>query len=282
MTTAFVLSGGASHGSVQVGMAIALEQRGIRPDLIVGTSVGAINGAWLAGGGPAAGLADLWLGLRRADLFPLHPLLGLRAFAGKSTHFVPDVALRATLSRHLPFEMIEDALTPLIIVAADALSGEEVLLTAGNAVDAVTASASLPAVYPPAWVNVNGRDRLLVDGAIVNNIAITTAINAGATDIWVLSTGYSCDLTEPPETALATALHAVSLMVQRRFALEMAANTYDVPIHLIPPPCPVLVSPIDFSQSAELIERAAESTCTWLDAGEPPTQSVPAVHSASD
>ena len=149
MTTAFVLSGGASHGSVQVGMAIALEQRGIRPDLIVGTSVGAINGAWLAGGGPAAGLADVWLGLRRADLFPLHPLLGLRAFAGKSTHFVPDVALRATLSRHLPFEMIEDALTPLIIVAADALSGEEVLLTAGNAVDAVTASASLPAVYPP-------------------------------------------------------------------------------------------------------------------------------------
>ena len=281
MTTAYVLSGGASHGSIQVGMAIALEERGIAPDLIVGTSVGAINGAWLAGGRPAVGLAELWHGLERADLFPLHLLLGLRAFAGRSTHFVPDAALRSTLSRHLPFDMIEDASTPLIVVAADALSGEEVLLTSGNAVDAVTASASLPAIYPPARVNVGGRERLLVDGAIVNNIAITTAVDAGATDVWVLSTGYSCDLTEPPDTALAAALHAVSLMVQRRFALEMAANTYDVPIHLIPPPCPVLVSPIDFSQSAELIERAAETTRTWLDAGEPHAQSVPKVHSAS-
>ena len=69
MTTAYVLSGGASHGSIQVGMAIALEERGITPDLIVGTSVGAINGAWLAGGRPAVGLADLWHGLERADLF---------------------------------------------------------------------------------------------------------------------------------------------------------------------------------------------------------------------
>ena len=178
MTTAYVLSGGASHGSIQVGMAIALEERGIAPDLIVGTSVGAINGAWLAGGRPATGLAELWHGLERADLFPLHPLLGLRAFAGRSTHFVPDAALRSTLSRHLPFDMIEDASTPLIIVAADALSGEEVLLTSGNAVDAVTACASLPAIYPPARVNVGGRERLLVDGAIVNNIAITTAVLA--------------------------------------------------------------------------------------------------------
>jgi NTE family protein len=281
MTTAYVLSGGASHGSIQVGMAIALEERGIVPDLIVGTSVGAINGAWLAGGRSAVGLADLWHGLERADLFPLHPLQGLRAFVGKSTHFVPDTALRATLSRHLPFDVIEDASTPLIVVAADALSGEEVLLTSGNAVDAVAASASLPAIYPPVRVNVGGRERLLVDGAIVNNTAITTAVDAGATDVWVLSTGYSCDLTEPPDTALAAALHAVSLMVQRRFALEMAAKTYDVPIHLIPPPCPVLVSPIDFSQSAELIGRAADATRTWLDAGEPHAQSIPTVRSTS-
>ncbi len=281
MTTAFVLSGGASHGAIQVGMAIALEERGITPDLIVGTSVGAINGAWLAGGRSSAALADLWHGLERADLFPMHPVLGLRAFVGKSTHFVPATALRSTLSRHVPFENLEDASTPLIVVTADALSGEEVLLTSGNAVDAVTASASLPAIYPPARVQVDGRQRLLVDGAIVNNTAITTAIDAGATDVWVLSTGYSCEVSEPPDTALAAALHAVSLMVQRRFVLEMAANTYDLPIHLIPPPCPLELSPIDFSQSAELIERAADGTRSWLDEGQPHAQSVPEVHSAS-
>lgn len=281
MTTAFVLSGGASHGAIQVGMAIALEERGITPDLIVGTSVGAINGAWLAGGRSAVTLADVWLGLERADLFPMHPLLGLRAFVGKSTHFVPATALRSTLSRHVPFDRLEDAVIPLIVVAADALSGEEVLLTSGNAVDAITASASLPAIYPPARISADGRERLLVDGAIVNNTPITTAINAGATDVWVLSTGYSCDLTDPPDTALSAALHAVSLMVQRRFVLEIDAKTFDAPIHLIPPPCPVVESPIDFTQSAQLIKRATEGTRDWLDAGQPQVQSVPTVRTAS-
>ncbi len=120
-----------------------------------------------------------------------------------------------------------------------------------------------------------------MDGAIINNTAITTAIEAGATDIWVLSTGYSCDLVEPPATAIAAALHAVSLMVQRRFVLEMEANTYTVPIHLVPPPCPVTVSPIDFSHSRALIERALEGTRSWLAAGEPHALAVPTVHTAT-
>ena len=278
---AFVFSGGASHGSIQVGMTMALAERGITPDLIVGTSVGAINGAWLAGGRSAADLADVWNGLRRQDFFPTRPLLGFLAFLGKRTHFVPDTGLRALLTDRLPMARIEDAEIPLIVVAADALSGEEVLLTAGDAVDAVTASASLPAIFPPAKMRVDGRDRLLVDGAVINNTAITTAIDAGATDVWVLSTGYSCDLTEPPSTAIAAALHAVSLMVQRRFVLEMAANTYSVPIHLVPPPCPVTVSPIDFSHSAALIERARVDTRSWLDAGTPHAQAVPTVHTTA-
>lgn len=183
------------------------------------------------------------------------------------------------LQANLPIRRIEDSDIPFIVVAADALSGEEVLLREGNAVDAVTASASLPAILPPAKVRVGGRDRLLVDGAIINNTPITTAIHAGATDVWVLSTGYSCDLVEPPATAIAAALHAVSLMVQRRFVLEMDANTYEVPIHLVPPPCPVTVSPIDFSHSDALIERAAERARSWLDAGEPQAHDVPTVHS---
>lgn len=281
MTTAFVLSGGASHGSIQVGMAIALAEHGITPDLIVGTSVGAINGAWLAGGRSALDLAHVWNELERGDMFPMHPMLGLRAFIGRSTHFVPDTALRKTLTRHLPFRRIEHASTRLIVVAADALSGEEVLITSGNAVDAITASASLPAIYPPVRVHVDGAERLLVDGAIVNNTAITAAIEAGATEVWVLSTGYSCEATEEPDTAIAAALHAVSLMVQRRFVLELAANTYTVPIHLVPPPCPVEVSPIDFSQSGDLIKRAADDARAWLAAGEPSDASVPTVHTTA-
>jgi len=271
MTTAFVLSGGASLGAIQVGMAMALETQGIRPDLIVGTSVGAINGAWLAGGRSAVDLANIWRLLERKDFFPARPLLGFRAFVGRSNHFVPATGLREMLGTNVPFARLEDSKIPLTVVATDALNGEEVLLTSGDAIDAIVASASLPAIYPP--VEIDGR--LLVDGAIINNTPITAAIEAGATDVWVLSTGYSCDLVTAPETAIAAALHAVSLMVQRRFVLEMEASTYTVPIRLIPPPCPVDVSPIDFSQSAELIERAAEGTRHWLDAGQPHAQMVP-------
>jgi NTE family protein len=138
-------------------------------------------------------------------------------------------------------------------------------------------AASLPAIFPPAVIG----GRLLIDGAIINNTPISTAIAAGATDVWVLSTGYSCDLVEPPDTAIAAALQAVGLMVQRRFVLEMAANSYTVPVRLIPPPCPVTASPIDFSQSAELIERAAAGTRRWLDDGQPHAQMVPVPRTAN-
>ncbi|MCP3990892.1 MAG: patatin-like phospholipase family protein, partial [Actinomycetia bacterium] len=94
MTRAFVLSGGASLGSIQVGMALALEQHGIEPDLVVGTSVGAINVAWLAAGHSAHELASIWQDLTRSDLFPLRPLVGLRGFVGRHDHFVPNTKLR--------------------------------------------------------------------------------------------------------------------------------------------------------------------------------------------
>ena len=75
MTTAFVLSGGGSLGAVQVGMLRALSERNITPDLVVGTSAGALNAVFVAehGTGPAAldRLAEIWTGLRRDDVFPV-------------------------------------------------------------------------------------------------------------------------------------------------------------------------------------------------------------------
>lgn len=90
---------------------------------------------------------------------------------------MPDTGLRALLTDQLPITRTEDAEIPLVIVAADALSGEEVLLATGDAVDAITAGASLPAIFPAAKMRVDGRERLLVDGAIINNTAITTALH---------------------------------------------------------------------------------------------------------
>jgi len=263
--TAFVLSGGASLGSVQVGMALALEEAGIEPDIIVGASVGAINGAWLASGRPVEGLAAIWRELRRSDLFPLRPLVGLRGFAGRRSHFVPNTGLRRLLERNLDFAYLEDAATPLTVIASDARSGEEVALDRGPLIPALLASAAIPAVFPPVPIG----DRLLIDGGIVNNTPITRAIEAGATEVWVLSPGYSCALTRPPSAAIAMGLHSVALLVQQRLVLEITNRRYSVPVHLIPPPCPITALPTDFSQSDDLIKRGYAGTRTWLSAGRP-------------
>ncbi|MGI9603646.1 MAG: patatin-like phospholipase family protein [Acidimicrobiales bacterium] len=275
MTVAFVLSGGASLGSVQVGMLRALHDHDVTPDLIVGTSVGAVNGSWLAGGGDVEGLATVWRSLERSDLFPIRPLTGLRGFLGQTNHFVPNSGLRRLLRRHLRFERIEDSSIPFHVVAADAIAGTEVILSEGPALESVMASAALPAVFEP--VSINGRP--LIDGGVVNNTPITTAIELGATEVWVLSTGYSCALDAPPDSAFAMAMHAVALLVQQRLVLETSERDYPVPVHLIPPPCPITVTPIDFSQTDELIEEATAGTRQWLADGHPPaTPMVPHRH----
>jgi NTE family protein len=274
VTRAFVLSGGASLGASQVGMARVLQEEGIHPEMIVGSSVGAVNGAWLAGGCSPDELADVWRSMRRQDLFPTRLPLGLRAFLGRSSHYVPDAGLRRLLEQHVRFSRLEDAEIPLAVVATEIPSGAEVVLQHGPSVDAILASAALPAIFPP--VTIDGR--VLIDGGVVNNTPITTAIELGATDVWVLSTGSSCALAAPPTSALAMAMHAVGLMVQRRLALEIAIRDYDVAVHLIPPPCPIDVSPIDFSKTEELIERAAAGTREWLDAGQPDSMHLLAPH----
>ena len=265
MTVAFVFSGGASLGAIHAGMAKALEDEGVIPDMIVGTSVGAINGAWFAGGGNADGLADIWRSIRRSQLFPMRPLGGLRAMVGLASNFVPNSGLRRLLESHIRFTCLEDAATRMIIVTTDAQTGHEVLLHEGNAIESILASAALPGVFPP--IEINGRP--MIDGGVANNTPITTAIEAGATEVWVLSTGYSCRLSEAPRKAIELAMHSVALLVQQRLVLETRDRIYAVPVHLIPPPCPISVTPTDFSQTDQLIDRSYAGTKQWLSNGRP-------------
>ena len=185
---AFVLSGGASLGAMQVGMLRALLERDIRPDVIVATSVGAVNGAFIASHMPTRSsldeLAGLWRGTRRGDVFPLEPLTGLLGFLGVRRNLVPGVALRRLVARNLLHERLEDLPIPLHVVACDVLTGSEVLLSHGSLVDAVLASAAIPGVLPP--VECDGR--LLIDGGVVNNTPISHAIALGAQQIYVLPT----------------------------------------------------------------------------------------------
>ncbi|HEX6424500.1 MAG TPA: patatin-like phospholipase family protein [Acidimicrobiales bacterium] len=268
MTTAFVLSGGASLGSIQVGMLLGLAEAGVAPEMIVGTSVGAVNGGWIASRPDVAGvtaLADVWRSLSRSDVFPTRPITGLLGFLGRRPNLVPSTGLRRLLTDHVEFTRLEDATIPLHVVATDVLSGQDVLLSSGDAVDAVMASAAIPAVFPPVRI----ADRDLMDGGVVNNTPLSHAVALGADVVWVLPTGYSCALPESPRGALAMALHALTLTVNQRLAVDVARYESTVDLRVVPPLCPVPVSPADFSQTAQLIERSHDATRAWLSSWQP-------------
>jgi NTE family protein len=261
----FVLSGGASLGAIQAGMLVALFERGIAPDLIVGTSAGALNAAFIAGHDPtmetAEQLAGIWRGLSRGQVFPTNPLTGLLGFLGRSSHLVPDRGLRRLLERHTAFERLEDFPVPLHVVATDIADGSEVRLSRGPAVDAVLASAAIPGVFAP--VSWNGRT--LVDGGVSNNTPISHALALGAEVVYVLATGFACALPEPPRGALAVLLHATSLLIQQRLVREIDELAATRRLIVVPPPCPLPVQPIDFSRADWLIEQSLADARAFLD-----------------
>ena len=251
-------------------MLLGLAEAGITPDLIVGTSVGAVNGGWVASRPDIAGieaLADVWGSLSRNDVFPTHLVLGLLGFLGRRPNLVSDSGLRRLLTDHLRFSRLRDAPIPLHVVATDVLSGHDVLLSSGDAVDAIAASAAIPAIFPP--VNIDGR--YLFDGGVVNNTPLSHAVALGADPVWVLPTGYSCALPEPPIGALAMALHALILTINQRLAVDVARFEDAVDVRVIPPLCPTSINPTDFSHSAELIQRSHIATRDWLATRRPVT-----------
>jgi NTE family protein len=262
--TAFVLSGGASLGAIQVGMLEALYERDVEPDLIVGASSGALNGAFIAARpqtvATAAELADIWIGLKRGQVFPLNPLTGLFGFAGFRENLVPASGLERLIARHLTTERLEQLTIPFHAIATDLRAGTEVRLSKGPLVDAILASAAIPGLLPS--VRWDGRE--LIDGGVANNTPISHAVELGAQRIYVLSTGHSCELDAPPRGALAMVLHAINLLVHRRLAQDIARYRREVELIVVPPPFPVEVQPMDFGHAKSLIGRALSASRQFL------------------
>jgi NTE family protein len=265
---AFVLSGGAGLGAIQVGMLRALYERGITPDLIVATSAGAINGAFIAGRSQsvetAEALAAIWQQeVRRGQVFPLNPLTGLLGFLGARPHLVPDSGLRRLVEDHVETERLEQLPVPLHVVAVDVITGEEALLSAGPLVEAVMASSAIRAVMPP----VPWESRKLMDGGVANNTPISHAIALGAREIYVLPTGHACALERAPGTALGMALHALSLLTHSRLITDIELHRHEAKLVVLPPPCPLAIAPIDFGHAPELVGRSLHDARAFLDDG---------------
>jgi len=261
--TAFVLAGGGSLGAVQVGMLAAMARQDIRPDFVVGASVGAINAAYYAAEPDDRGverLKRIWLQLRRSDVFPFSLMATALSFFGKTDHFVAPAPLRKLIESMLPYQRLEDAKLPCYVVATDALKGTEVVLSSGVAATALLASAAIPGVFPPVMLD----GCCLVDGGVANNTPVSTAVKMGATRVIVLPTGTSCSLSAPPRGALAMALHALNLLIMRQLVNDIERFSGVVEVVTVPPLCPLATTTYDFSQSADLIHRAEASTRLWL------------------
>jgi len=245
----------------------ALADRNESPDLLVGTSAGALNAGYLAGHGtgPDAldALARIWVGLRRGHVFPFTPARHLLALSGARESVFSGDGLRRLIETHLTYQQLQDAEIGVHVVATNVLSGAEVLLSTGDAVSAILASTAVPGLLPAVR-----RDGLtLVDGALANNAAISQAVTLGADRIFVLPAGVACALTEAPTSPYAAALQALSFLTQQRLIRDVADLARKAELHVIPPLCPLSVSAADFGHARELIDRARNATGRWLDAG---------------
>jgi NTE family protein len=260
--TAFVLAGGGSFGAIQVGMMHSLAAHGISADMVVGSSVGALNGAYYAGDPTLKGILQLetiWRGLHRRDVFPLtwRTLLG---FIRRRDFLIPHDGIEKLIDDHLPYRNLQDAKLPVHIVATDMVTGDSVVMSEGSAAQAIIASTAIPGAFAP----VRYKDGYLADGAISSNTPVRIAVAMGARRLIILPTGYACATHKPPSGALANALHALTLLIARQLVSELEGLAADIDYFVVPPLCPLVGSPYDFTRSADHIQRAIQSTDAWL------------------
>ena len=194
-------------------------------------------------------LARLWRDMRRHDVFPLDPRRWLGAVRGGQPSMFPGTGLERLLQRHLGYDTFEQARIPVEVTATDLVTGKGLVLGSGSAVSAVRASAAVPGVLPPVV-----RDgRTLVDGAIGDIDVLAHTAAHGVTDIYLLPAGYPCAGT-PPRTALGIALSSLSLLLHRQLIAQVRGYAGVAQLHVVPPLCPLSVSPADFTQTSGLMD----------------------------
>jgi NTE family protein len=174
--TALVLSGGGANGAVEVGFYKAIVDAGIRVDLVLGTSIGALNGAMIASGLPPEEIHARWRKTKRRDLLRWN-WRGLFTRGLRAPSLFDGRQMRRFLERAIPARTFADLAIPFIAVATDMRTAEVITLDEGDLVTAVQASTAIPGIYPS--VEIGGRQ--LVDGGILRQIPLDLAVDCGAT-----------------------------------------------------------------------------------------------------
>ena len=262
-STAFVLGGGGSLGATQVGMLQALLEAGIRPDLVVGTSIGALNGAYLAGHPDLAGmssLGDLWSSVRRPDVFRINVRSLLGGFLGRRDHLFEALGLRRVISHaDLGFTRLEEAPLPVHVVATDLVTGMAVVLSEGDATEALMASSAIPGIFPP--VTIGGR--MLVDGGVLANLPVSQAIELGATRVYVLP-AISNGVGSIPSGAIDMMQRSMMIATAALAKRDLDEARSCAQVHVLPVPTAAQLSMFDFGETLALMQGAYLSTEAWL------------------
>ncbi|GAB2727705.1 patatin-like phospholipase family protein [Nocardioides pakistanensis] len=267
--TAFVLGGGGLLGAVEVGMLRALAEAGIEPDVILGTSVGALNGALVAAD-PGPGVIDRLVGLWETavsgkEVYGDGAVRQVTRAVRTGTHLHSSRPLRRRLEAELGDLTFDELAIEFQCCAASIERAAEHWFTQGRVVDAVVASAAVPGLLRPAKVG----DEHYLDGGIVNSIPVGRAVEVGADRIFVLQVGRVDRPLKPPRRPWEVARVSFEIARRHRFNREMAGLPEGVTAHVLPTGGgsardDSLLAYRDFSGVLERIEAAYDATSTYL------------------
>jgi NTE family protein len=259
---ALCLSGGGARGAAQAGVVIELFHSGLRPDFIVGTSVGSWNGAWLASHPTADGaeaLAAWWADPEVRGIFRGMWLGYAGALAWRRSAALSAERVESLLERGFGSLRFEELSIPLTVGAADLLTADLVYFHRGPVAPAVRASSAIPTVLPPVPL----RDRLLVDGGVIDNFGVNEAVRRGARSI-VLIDASTAEVGAPPVGLgeIIDRMTLVSQVHQRRRSLAAAAGA-GVPLHLIE--VGGIGATLDFQRADLAVARGRALARAWLE-----------------
>jgi NTE family protein len=270
MTTAFVLGGGGKWGAVEVGMLQALDAVGIRPDLVLGTSVGAFNGSVIADKPGPEGverLTNLWIEIARSNVFQGGTFERVRNAATLKPSLHETSELRGLLEQvHAKDRRIEDLPIRFQCVAACIERAAEHWFTEGSLIDSILASSAVPALFPP--VEIGGEH--FYDGGLVNSVPLTRAVDLGASVVYVLQVGRIEAPLRPPERLHEAALIAFEIARRHRYATTVQDLPEGIELHLLPSGNAVSFDDSrqrkwrDVSSTYELISGAYEASSDYL------------------
>jgi NTE family protein len=274
MTTAFVLGGGGVLGAVEVGMLRALLERGVTPDLVLGTSVGALNGAMVAREPRLTvieRLTDLWAQTAVSrEVYGDRPLRTVRRAVSTGTHIYSAKPLTQRLVEELGDTTFADLEVAFQVCAASIERSAEHWFTSGPLVPAIVASAAVPGLLPPAEVETEFGVEHFLDGGLVNSVPVGRAVELGATRVFVLQVGRVDRPLTVPRRPWEVARVSFEVARRHRFTREMAEIPDDVEAHVLPAAGTSakddsMLAFRDFSSVQRRIDASYDASLAYLD-----------------